>query len=744
MQSQQKRLKWSRGETAEALEERTDTGITQASVEFMQNCIPDVYGNISRRPALKVIPGAGLNGADDRRVGFTYDEYLQVVPFYISEDDFILVGVHFRSEPEMIRITKQDYDGQYWINGYYSISGTAYPQTGVEIGLIAGRYTYRPVSYAQQNNLLIIADGYNIYKIQISLSSPDTGEFTATCEIFKFSAGFYAPSGTTTVSVTNTNVPNLQLSGSFSNYTYTDTAGVSTVFSQTTTNVNSSDLSTLLTYIPLGSIVQMPNAGCFLRVEGYYVYNGKINVYGSLLTPVADSSATDSILNVEKGYVSLMPSSWAYTGSYPHPKKVCFYDQRLWAGAWAFTVKEEYCLTIGSQIAKYNDWGNNYNLANEAITLDMLTQYKERILHLIDYNGLKVFTDSHEYAYQNGAMVTQSATGSYENCEPLVFGAMCLYCDQSGYQIRAMQYQFQNNIYDSNIINQIAPHDLIWKPLGLASYEDKVNNTGKYLFVVNQDDSESPKLAVCNFEPANQVNIWSRWSFPKADLGVTSFDTPHVYKNILHGIVNTKKEPVFLIYATQYTIPYASTAVADTRIVPTLLDFNQNADCESAVYTANNRNYFALKTYWNSALGLYNMISFSNMDVNVYSNGVFQFTDTTNNHGQLTKSIEGLTNVTIGLAINSIIRSHPIDVGGKTKSEKKRIGKAQMSVHDTEPGAITLNGKTGYMNSEKDHICFYGVTGMKDEVKYVITNNNGAMFHLESLLMNIEYGTLDS
>ena len=74
----------------------------------------------------------------------------------------------------------------------------------------------------------------------------------------------------------------------------------------------------------------------------------------------------------------------------------------------------------------------------------------------------------------------------------------------------------------------------------------------------------------------------------------------------------------------------------------------------------------------------------------------------------------------------------------------KRIGKVQMSVHDTQAGAITINGKTGYMNPRTDHICFYGVTGMKDEIKYTITNNNGAMFHLESLLMNIEYGTLDS
>ena len=55
MQSQQKKVKWSRGETADALEERTDTGITQVSVSKLENIVADIYGNISRRPALKLV-----------------------------------------------------------------------------------------------------------------------------------------------------------------------------------------------------------------------------------------------------------------------------------------------------------------------------------------------------------------------------------------------------------------------------------------------------------------------------------------------------------------------------------------------------------------------------------------------------------------------------------------------------------------------------------------------------------------
>ena len=133
-----------------------------------------------------------------------------------------------------------------------------------------------------------------------------------------------------------------------------------------------------------------------------------------------------------------------------------------------------------------------------------------------------------------------------------------------------------------------------------------------------------------------------------------------------------------------------------------------------------------------------------NVEVDVYADGEFKFSTTTDNKGYITDDLTGLTNIKAGFRINSKIISHPIDVGGKTKSIKKRIAKARMSVHDTDAGAITINDKTGYMNPAKDYIQFYGVTGMKQEIKYTITNKQGAMFHLESLLMNIEYGTLIS
>ena len=375
---------------------------------------------------------------------------------------------------------------------------------------------------------------------------------------------------------------------------------------------------------------------------------------------------------------------------------------------------------------------NDYNLENEPITLDILTSFKEHIVHLIDYNGLKIMTDSYEYAYDNGGVVKQSGNGSLEQCEPLVFESLCLYCDSTGNQIKAMQYEFQSNIFNSSGINTLAPKDLIWYPMSMAAFEDKIYSTGKHLFVVNQDSTNNPKLAVCNFVPGNQANIWSRWAFPSISIPRES-STPI---NFLHSVVRLKTEPLFLVVFEKYE----TASIRNGVIIPAFLDFNGNLDGEASLYTLGGVNYYAP---YHTEQPFARTIMPST-EVAVYADGEFKFLTTTGSNGEITADLTGLTNVTVGLPINATIRSHPIDVGGKTKSVMKRIGKVQMSVHDTPAGAITINGKTGYMNPRIDHICFYGVTGMKDEIKYTITNNNGAMFHLESLLMNIEYGTLDS
>lgn len=826
MQSQQKRVKWSRGETAEAIEERTDTGVTQASVEFMENCIPDIYGNISRRPALKILE----NVDTDNVHGFTYDEYLQVIPFYITENDIILLGIHYNGAPEALRIV----DGKV-VWAHYFIGITEYPTTGVVINT---ERTYRPISYAQQNNYLIVADRYNVWKFDFAFPTNILSQyyFTSTINPWKFSAGWYAPNGTLTRGVSNSDVVGFSINGTATNYTYTDIAGINVIYSCFNTNVAGNLASNVEELIPAGSIVQMPNIGCYFRVEGYtfvsssntnilfedttfdgvlaqgatvpatgtyclptarpmvpgplhsyilslqkYVngtmtksiacgantnyavkntasltgysqnkFSGsawgtwsdldlsalKVGIYGSLLTPIADDQATDTEASVEYGYISLTPADEPGVAN-PHPTKFVFVDQRLWAGGWTYNETEQYAVTLGSQIARYNDFKNDYNQENEPITLDILTQYKEKIVHLVDYNGLKIMTDAYEYAYnKDTGIVKQSANGSFEYCEPIVFDSLCLYVDSTGCQVKAMQYEFQSNIFNSSTINQYTPHDLVWYPWGMATYEDKIHSTGKYLFLVNREDANT-RLAVCNFVPSNQANIWSRWKTN------STIDVGGVDKPLIHSVVNLKDQTMFMIRTKKIdttSYPYVETE----EILPAVLDFEAFSDFEVEPTTGIpnfGQDTWVYAIWINTAKKVWRTIP---GQVAIAKDGIFQLFTETYSDGATVLQPTTPGNYTLGLPINSTIVSHPIDVGGKTKSIKKRIGKAQMSVHETEPGAITINGKTGYMNPQKDHICFYGVTGMKDEIKYTITNNNGAVFHLESLLMNIEYGTLDS
>ena len=821
MQSQQKRVKWSRGETAEAIEERTDTGVTQASVEFMENCIPDIYGNISRRPALKIVPLSNDYPITQPApfVGFTYDSGLQIIPFYITETDLILIGIHTHAQPEFLRIkdgkivSKATASGSSCWSGIYKLT----------------EWVARPISYAQQNNYMVVAAENNVWKIQFSFNNDNT--FTPAVELWKFSAGWYAPNGTKTKTISTINAHALGFKGSsICPFVWQDyDVGIATQYSAIWTGLTDyADFQEIENQIPAGSIIELPAIGCHIRVEGFFGYllpfedttfDGVLNptdsvpatgtyckcpnasglilqkfvdgvlvgtykldfpeatirlyvkntasntgysyilfsgavathfttwfqngsfpnsqsvwMYGSLLTPVADSTAVDNNIVVEYGYKSLQPTTWSDEHSYPHPKKLVFNEQRLWAGAWKDNA-DEYAITLGSQIARYNDLKNDYNQENEPITLDILTQYKEKIVHLVDYNGLKIMTDAYEYAYnKDTGIVKQSANGSFEYCEPIVFDSLCLYVDSTGCQVKAMQYELQSNIFNSSTINQYTPHDLVWYPWGMATYEDKIHSTGKYLFLVNREDANT-RLAVCNFVPSNQANIWSRWKTAKAKIHPDLAEVPLVF-----NIINTKEQPLFMLNFAHKSSYGALTPI----IYPCVLDFDDAVDLTTE--PTENNTFAVVKYTLNPGTPLESVqyLTLPSTEVAIYSNGVFQKTAQTDSDGIILEDLSQLTNITVGLPINSTIISHPIDVGGKTKSIKKRIGKSVMSVHDTASGSISINGKTGYMNPQGDKINFYGVTGMKDEIKYTITNKNGAMFHLESLLMNIEYGTLDS
>lgn len=715
MNTQQKRVKWSRGETTDALEERTDTGITNVSAEFMENVVCDIYGNVSRRPALKLLdfiidaPSIAV-GAND----------LPCIPFFVDSDDFIIITNQW-----CFRVKNRKIVARAAI-------------TNNESNFVISRNT----SYAQQNNYMIVADDSFIYKLTLELDDNGGNEFTINLDRFEYSGGWYAPNGTQDSAVSDTDISGLLFNEDklgASPYTAINPDGSTTVYSLLDTGLTGTQLQQFSENFPVGSIVYMPNLGCSLRVEGYRVDNDqKLYVYGALLTPIVDKSLTDSNVNVTTGFISLSPD----TNGLPHPAVVAFKDQRLWtsryiygsngaaAGAPEFVRYSYPGLVVSSQIAKYTDFKNDYNYENEAITLDILTKFKEEVIYLADYNGLKIFTDYAEYDY-NGGVVKQSENGALKGCQPLVFGSLLLYADKTGHQIKAMQYELQSNIFASNIVNNLCPQDLVNYPVKFAAEEEKEHYVGRFLYVLNSGEN-SPRVSVCDFVPDTQNIIWTRWSWGWSGTSGTGPGGQTGLSSIV-DIVPIKK-PIFVIRCA------SSLDSSNINIMLAELDYDSVLDFQASLSPSDE--YYKIKTY--TSVGAEIWITLVNTTVAVYDGDKFMWYDTTGTGGKLTKSLSSLTNPIVGVPINAKIRSHPIDVGGKTKSIAKRISKSLLSMRNTNAGAITVNKKTGYWNPDNSYVNFYNCTGMKREVKLEIENIHSAKFTIESVLMNIEYGTLVS
>ena len=795
MNTQQKRVKWSRGETTDALEERTDTGITNVSAEFMENVVCDIYGNVSRRPALKLLdfiidtPSIASEASD-----------LPCIPFFVDSDDFIIITNQWCFRVKNRKI----------------VARAAITNNIPESNFVISRNT----SYAQQNNYMIVADDSFIYKLTLELDDNGGNEFTINLDRFEYSGGWYAPNGTKDSAVSDTDISGLLFNEDKQGatpYTASNPDGSTTVYSLLDTGLTGEQLQDFQTLIPRGSIVYMPNLGCSFRVEGYRVGNGqmlfsdifdgvlvpgqsvpqtgryakfesgaarvptiyytigyyingvrtttvkatggelvettsgfysvgnsvwnevsesslKLYVYGALLTPIVDKSLTDSNVNVTTGYISLSPDA----NKFPHPAVVLFKDQRLWTSRYIYGSNgaavgtPEFVwysypgLVVSSQIAKYTDFKNDYNYENEAITLDILTKFKEEVIYLADYNGLKIFTDYAEYDY-NGGVVKQSENGALKGCQPLVFGSLLLYADKTGHQIKAMQYELQSNIFASNIVNNLCPQDLVNQPIKFAGEEEKEHYVGRFLYILNSGEN-SPRVSVCDFVPDTQNIIWTRW-----DWGWNGIGTEGKVLSPIVDIIPLKK-PIFVVRA--------ATALDSVNIGIMLaeLDYDSVLDFQASLSPSDE--YYKIKTYTNT--GENTWLTLANTTVAVYDGDKFMWYDTTGEGGKLTKSLSSLTNPIVGVPINAKIRSHPIDIGGKTKSIAKRISKSLLSMRNTNAGAITVNKKTGYWNPDNSYVNFYNCTGMKREVKLEIENIHSAKFTIESVLMNIEYGTLVS
>lgn len=1042
MQSQQKKVKWSRGETADALEERTDTGITQVSVSKLENIVADIYGNISRRPAFRMTPYE--DGVDDTST-IVSSTRAKLVPFKIKKNDFVLFVF-----PNNTSVTQ-------WFS-YYRIKNGKIVYVGNtqfnDVPIVT------PTGYAQYNNFMILACKNGNVKIQAVDIQDESIQFSL--EKFTYSGPWYSD-GTEQKPVSSDTIPGFAINSNQAGYVnimVTTNSGIeNNMYSAVTTGLKntSTNMSLLAENIPTGSIVTLPNMGGLLRVEGIclytqggsgstgimfqnYVFDGVtegtppstgtycvvdndtfhlahvdyvvyvngvavarqrawafgvvvrcrayasgfatygedwqeypagnlyLYLYGEPLSPATNTQGIDTTVTVLSGYEELNQENSKF-------RTAVFSNQRLYIGglsstAYANSDVDHGTLVVGSQIAKYNDFKNNYNAANEAVMIDVASKAQEQVYHIVDYNGLQILTDVAEYTYRDGAPVKQSDNGTLEDCMPLVFNNTMIYADRSKRYIRVAQYQLQTNVFGSTKINALAQEDLIHKPISMSSYEEKEHTTGTFLFVINDPTDKtysSAELAVCNLLPENQEVIWTRWdsvSFPytyettntesttirfawkNQDTGVITYTNSNnpayndplftedgeaetqFYQNTVASEYNTSAITVvatreetqqtffawynagFNYYTTsetpttddkiytkqndefvenigpmnkvwgvgsgtitiqpamyywlgnytgagqyfynrywttsqtpqvgdtvygyevfpgthdgEYPAEFTITEVTGSTItierinvdtmetitiVATRTQGAQDKPAVNATRSQSADETASLVTYTNQTLtrfgagdvkhtetttethsgetsiitdtiqvdnkiyflcGIDRTFRIAELDYNrlldfeapvienkytpsglilngatvqVYDGTEYKFDATVTEDGTLDQDTSGLTAPHAGFWINATLESHPIDVGGKTYTDHKRIGKAVAVIRNTDAGAFTVCGKTGYTSQDKKTVNFYGCTGMKNQLRYTINNIQGAKFTIESLTMIIEYGTLDS
>ena len=955
MQTQQKKVKWSRGETASALEERTDTGITQVSVSKMENIISDIYGNIARRPALKIITSE--ESATEIPVISKAGGYIANYSFVRPPQSFVFT---INANTYIIFISDQmgAFGGMLIHNNKFVRKITITNNTNYTVN-----HTWEDkISVAQYNNYMTVSNLYT-YDVVFKLTGTDLANYGITVDDFIFSAPWYAPNGTEAKTVSSNDISGLEFNKDglgFTGYAYTDSTETNQM-SLIDTGLTGS-IQPIETRIPIGSIVQFPNLGTYMRVEGYIlggsniyfpdvVFDGTINdggsvpstgtyakfnsglkvyfeyysngiliqkiriydlptawvrcsasstgyrkintstlqwenvnvstlsvqMFGELLTPVANDQNKDTSVVVETGYISLKeyePTSFTFSG------------QRLYAAGFynaSLSPKQIPGYAVGSQIGRYNDFKNNYNTNAEAVVIDISTSYQEQVLYLVDYNGLKIFTDAAEYAYVNGGAVKQSENGALNLCKPIVFGSLCIYADKSGGQLRAMQYELQNQLFESSSINQMTQEDLIFNTSSMAGFFDKEHFTGHFLYTVQTGYNQglnwtnpiaNHSLAVCNLVPGNQASIWTRWTTPEIKVGeynrhsvsnvieinnkvwfivncihmyngnarngytlaeldyenlldfestpdptATAFSIlPQLHAHNLYAWVDgadtvytmtdtvLEGDPIYNAseqqIATAENSPGGPNIIIDgvgyylwstgggndvyskseeptptgTKDDPSRELFDSNGDILDNVYIVGYRSsdnviIVGLKNHiitsefprvlasttlqytisgtthqgtYTSAQNIYAENVTIPGTISIFDGDTYVQDDELDEVGNFTRPLSELTNPRVGFMINATLESHPLDVGGKTYTDHKRIGKAVAVIRDTEPNAFTVCNKTGYTSEDKKTVNFYGCTGMKNQVKYTIKNIQGAKFTIESLTMIIEYATLDS
>lgn len=407
------------GEVTPTLCARYDLKKFGTFMQLCRNFLPNLHGDVERRPGTKYIADLGANS--------------------------ILIPFQFNSQPE---------------NNYILIfqSGTIKiaQADGMLVATMSNPYSMSRVydiSFAQVGDVLYLAHpSYALRKITRSGSAP----YTWAISMVSINQSLPAPARPTATWHRGSGSGNTDNENSTLRYVVTavDSDGVESV---------ASPVGSCKARYPTDWIVGDYCTVSWTAVADaseYNVYRESAGYYGYIGT---SSSTSFEDQNFEPDTAQTPKKNWNPFANGNNPTCVAFHQQRMWLGGGSKNPATIYASRTGD----YESFRKSMPLQDDdALEYVIASGSVDDVKWLVSFNSLLIGTAGAEYkcAASEGTAITpskcnitvQSYWGS-KSLQPLVIGQSIMHCQRSGSHVRDLYYTLESDGYAGNDLSVLAP-----------------------------------------------------------------------------------------------------------------------------------------------------------------------------------------------------------------------------------------------------------------------------------------------
>lgn len=409
---------------------------------FLQTCrnfVPNLHGDMERRPGTKYIADLGANSI--------------LMPFQFNtepENNYVLIF-----QDGTIKIAQEDGLLEATLSNPYDMSDI---------------YS---ISFAQVADVLYLAHpGYALRKITRSGSQP----YTWTISAVSINQSLPAPARPSIGWNRGSGAGNTDNENATLRYVVTsvDANGVESV---------ASPVGSCRARYPTDWIVGDYVSVSWSAVSGateYNVYRESAGYYGFIGTSTSTSFRDD---NYEPDTAQTPKKNWDPFANGNNPSSVCFHQQRMWLGGGAKNPATIYASRTGD----YENFRKSMPLQDDdALEYVLASGSVDDVKWLVSFDSLLIGTAGAEFkcAASKSAAITpsdcqitvQSYWGS-KDLQPLIIGQSIMHCQRSGSHVRDLYYTLESDGYAGNDLSVLSPQLVEGHSILQWCYQQSPNST---------------------------------------------------------------------------------------------------------------------------------------------------------------------------------------------------------------------------------------------------------------------------